>query len=582
MNPPDELALAATSAIDGVDNNWENLEQSAQAEIAADVLRELKVIAGIAEFHRSLHRLAAGGVERWGDLELREQLGSGAFGSVYRAWDPQLECEVALKVYKPAVQDQNLDSVLREGRLLARVRHPNVVLVHAVEQHETEIGLRLELVQGRTLYDEVKQRGSLEYREAVLIGQDLCRAVAAVHQAGLLHRDIKPQNVMRERGGRIVLMDLGIGRDLRTASPPLDLGGTPLYMAPELFAGSPPSVASDIYSLGVTLFYLVTGGVPIPAATRDELEAAQRAGRRRLLRDVRPDLPEAFVQVVERATAADPKTRFASAGVLEQALTRVLSVPPCHAHEQAAKPPRPIWSRPSFFGIAAGVLLAAGVAAWHFAGDELAPTATPTSRTVDDRSRTATGVAAATYTIEAGFHLAGAATARLDSGARVRPGDELYVSLRSSVPVHVYIVAHDDRGESYLLYPLPGQETANPLAAATLHQLPGRVAGEEQYWQVTSAGGREHFLVVASPEPLGPLEQVFAALPRPARGRPVVTAAPLSKEVMGQLRGVGGLTVRPGSPAAGPDLLQGTTALGSGPETVRGPWIRQLTLQNPL
>ena len=110
-------------------------------------------------------------------------------------------------------------------------------------------------------------RGPFGAAEAALVGQDLCAALAAVHAAGLLHRDVKAQNVMRESGGRIVLMDFGPARSSADTAEPARMAGTPLYLAPEMFRGSQPRSQSDIYSLGVLLFYLVTGEFPVAAAS---------------------------------------------------------------------------------------------------------------------------------------------------------------------------------------------------------------------------------------------------------------------------------------------------------------------------
>ena len=127
--------------------------------------------------------------------------------------------------------------------MLARVRHPNVVTVYGVDRHDGVVGLWMEFVDGLTLARVVATRGALDPREAALVGIDLCRAVAAVHKAGLVHRDIKAHNVMREGSGRIVLMDFGAG-ELRTErSGAGSAAGTPLYLAPELFDGAPATIA---------------------------------------------------------------------------------------------------------------------------------------------------------------------------------------------------------------------------------------------------------------------------------------------------------------------------------------------------
>jgi hypothetical protein len=164
----------------------------------------------------------------------------------------------------------------------------------------------------------------------------------------------------------------------------------------------------------------------------------------------------------------------------------------------------------------------------------------------------------------------------LSYGARITPGDHLFADVSASVPVHVYIVNQDDHGESYLLFPLPGQSASNPLPPGTVHRLPGKVP-----WQVTSAGGREHFLIVASPEPLGALEAVFAKLPKPRAGAEVTASAPLSREAVGQLRGIGGLAPKPSPQSPATELLRTAVVLGTEAESARGPWMRQFTLENP-
>ena len=257
----------------------------------------------------------------WGELDLLEEIGAGGFGRVYRARDPTLAREVALKVIAVRTPEQ-ASAVLREGRLLARVRHRNVVTVHAARLLGDQVGLTMELVRGENLSDLVRRSGPMGAEEATVIGLSVCQALAAVHGAGLVHRDVKTRNVMRESGGRIVLMDFGAGReleDLRTDRR-LDLSGTPLYLAPELFAGETASAASDLYSVGVLLFFLVTARYPTEGRTFSELALAHSLRRRRLLADVRPDLPPPFAAVVERALARDPAQRFETAGAMLRAL----------------------------------------------------------------------------------------------------------------------------------------------------------------------------------------------------------------------------------------------------------------------
>src|SRR4029453_13113164 len=186
---------------------------------------------------------------------LLERLGSGSQGDVFRAVDTRLDRQVALKfVKRPAGEP-----VLGEARLFARLRHPNVVTVYGADLIDGRVGLWMELISGDTLDTLVSRDGPMSATEAALVGLDVCRAVAAVHGAGLLHRDIKPQNVMRESGGRYVLMDFGTGHDVVNESNREGRFGTPLYLAPEVLAGGAATVASDIYTLGVLVFFLSTG-----------------------------------------------------------------------------------------------------------------------------------------------------------------------------------------------------------------------------------------------------------------------------------------------------------------------------------
>jgi serine/threonine protein kinase len=274
------------------------------------------VLAHIGDVHRQSHSATEGAPKRWGPFHLRDAVGSGSFGTVYRAWDPKLDREVAVKLLQR--RPVGARSRFQEGRLLARVRHPNVVTVYGADEIDGIAGLWMEFVHGRTIKALIQEQGVFGGHEAALVGAAVGRALAAVHRAGLLHQDVKAQNVMREHGGRLVLMDFGAGVVSRDAVVPS--GGTPIYMAPELFAEAPASPQSDLYSVGVLLFYMVTGGFPVEGHSHAEVRHHHAQGARRWLRDLRPDLPVGFVAAVERALDADPSRRFASAGAMELAL----------------------------------------------------------------------------------------------------------------------------------------------------------------------------------------------------------------------------------------------------------------------
>ena len=255
----------------------------------------------------------------WGPFHLLEKVGQGASGEVYRAWDPALQRDVALKLLLPRGSDREDEArtVLREARLAARVRHPNVVAIYGVDHHDGRVGFWSDFIRGKTLSAVLAAQGPFGYREAALIGIEICKAVSAVHAAGLLHRDIKAGNGMREEGGRILLMDFGLTHEYGSSER---LVGTPSYMAPELFEGYAASPASDIYAVGVLLFHLVTAKYPVAGATVNEVRAAHESGSHRSLLDERADLPERFVHVIETSLNRDPNKRYATAGQVLSAL----------------------------------------------------------------------------------------------------------------------------------------------------------------------------------------------------------------------------------------------------------------------
>jgi tRNA A-37 threonylcarbamoyl transferase component Bud32 len=334
-NESDFMLGIAAAVADGAAVNWDQVEAQLTTDDDKRVLRSLRLVSQIGTVHDSVggdgeaptrtveqaaETLPAAAttveVRRWGRYELREQLGAGAQGAVYRAWDPQLECEVALKVLHPrlAASDRVGERMLREGRALAKVRHQNVVNVYAAEVHEGQIGLCMEFIRGRTLEEIFKAQGPLGAAEAVAVGSKVGHALSAVHAAGIVHRDVKARNVMREDRGRIVLMDFGTGRDSAKAGAG-ELAGTPLYMAPEVLAGSSATHQSDIYSVGVPLYYLLSGQYPVEGKTLDEIIQAHVRGRRKPLAERRPDLPDGFLRVIDKATAPDPEERYETAAI---------------------------------------------------------------------------------------------------------------------------------------------------------------------------------------------------------------------------------------------------------------------------
>lgn len=263
-------------------------------------------------------------MQRWGPFEHLHRVGRGSFGEVYRAFDPTLQRHVALKLLLPSeLPGLDATAILDEARAMAKVRHPNVVPIYGVATHDGRSGFWSDFVQGKTLSDLLSVQGPFGPREAALIVIDVCRAVGAVHAAGFVHRDIKSGNVMREEGGRILLMDFGLTHAQGTDAPS---SGTPVYMAPELFTGQAASNLTDIYALGVLLFNLLTGTYPVEGAGSAALRRAHVNGVRRTILDVRPDLPERLAHVVNTALAVDPAKRFATVGLMSAALSEAVGM----------------------------------------------------------------------------------------------------------------------------------------------------------------------------------------------------------------------------------------------------------------
>jgi formylglycine-generating enzyme required for sulfatase activity len=240
-------------------------------------------------------------------------------GRVYLAHDRTLDREVAVKFLAVPPSDAALARFLVEARATARLQHPNVVTVHRIGALDGRPYIVTELLRGEPL-DRVAR--PLPWREVLEVGVDLASGLAAAHRAGILHRDLKPANAIRRDDGGVVLLDFGLAKLAGTAGgdDELDVMGTPLYMAPEIFEGAPASVRSDLYSLGVLLFELCAGEPPHRADGFDELVRAKLGADARSLAAVVADVDARFARIVERCLALEPDQRFASADELREAL----------------------------------------------------------------------------------------------------------------------------------------------------------------------------------------------------------------------------------------------------------------------
>lgn len=341
MSADEHLDSLADSIGDGVSVDWKKEVAGAETVGEGASVRAMRQIARIVDFNRTLQRSSwpqdepatAPGVnaaihpERWGDLTLLERVGAGATGEVWRAWDSRLQREVALKFLQPrdGGDDRGPTQLLDEARSIARVSHPGIVAVYGIAEHEGRAGMWMEFLRGPTLAQEIERRGAMPARKVTHIGLELCSALEALFQAGLLHRDIKPANVIVEPNRGAVLTDFGLGwRRGFTEEKAPGSAGTPIFMSPDLLAGEPATPQSDVYALGVTLRWALTGRSPFQARTLEELRAQAATGPSNSLLGERPGVPRKLAFAIERAMEPTASARLSSAGELSSLLRSAL------------------------------------------------------------------------------------------------------------------------------------------------------------------------------------------------------------------------------------------------------------------
>ena len=275
----------------------------------------------------SAARVEAGNVfgERYRVLSL---LGAGGMGQVFRVEDATSGQALALKVLRPLDAD-DIDRVRRfqrEIQILTRIRHPAVL--HILDWGDSAAGLYFvtELVDGEDLKVALRRRGAWPAAEAAALGATLAEALAAAHAQGVVHRDVKPNNVMIARDGSVRLLDFGLARgagiDLATLTRTGTILGTPGYMSPEQFDAHGVDERSDLYSLGVVLFEVLTGRLPFTGQTPIAVALAHKTETPPLPRALRPGIPAWLERVVLRCLEKDPARRFASASELAAELRR--------------------------------------------------------------------------------------------------------------------------------------------------------------------------------------------------------------------------------------------------------------------
>jgi serine/threonine protein kinase len=309
---PESVPLAQPAGPEPSSRNEDGQGQVAPTPRPSPATPSPAVARATAEFKKLVGRSL-------GTFRIDELLGVGGFGAVFKAFDNSLHRSVAIKVLPSSLARAGKEKVqqfLLEARAAAKLSHPNIVTVHQISEFEHIYFIVMELVEGRSLADLVRRR-RLGAQEATRIMTEATRGLAHAHKRGLIHRDIKPGNIMVTGDGQVKMTDFGLARDIfRESEDDADEGraiGTPLYMSPEQCEGEEGDARSDVYAMGATYYVALTRRPPYEATNTEDLMNHHRFSPPPDPRQVVPALPAAVYRIIEKAMAKDPDERYQSA-----------------------------------------------------------------------------------------------------------------------------------------------------------------------------------------------------------------------------------------------------------------------------
>ena len=262
-----------------------------------------------------------------GRYQIIEELGKGGMGKVYKAQDTDLKEKVAIKLLKPeiAADKKTIERFRNELKFARKIRHKNVCQMYDLNKEEGSHYITMEYVDGKDLKSMIRMMGQLSSGKTIFIAKQVCEGLAEAHRLGVVHRDLKPQNVMVDEDGNARIMDFGIARSLKTKGITATgvMIGTPEYMSPEQVEGKEVDQRSDIYSLGVILYEMVTGRVPFEGDTPFTIGMKHKGEEPKDPKDFNTQLPEDLNLVILRCLEKDKEKRYQSAGEVRAELTRI-------------------------------------------------------------------------------------------------------------------------------------------------------------------------------------------------------------------------------------------------------------------
>lgn len=273
-----------------------------------------------------------------GRYQLLEKLGSGGMAEVFRARDPILDRIVAIKVLRQDYSNnpEFQEHFRTEARAAANLSHPNIVTVHDFGFAENLLFIVMEYIPGKDLKQLIRQRGRFTVEAGIPLIIQACAGLGYAHRAGLVHCDVKPHNMLVSPDGRLKVTDFGIARALATMMPDEKadvVWGSPLYFSPEQARGEAPAPASDVYSLGVVMYELLSGTTPFTATTADELARLHVSARPIPIREYIPEIPTALEEIITKVLSKEPAARYRTADQLGRVLLRFGTQPDLPAPE---------------------------------------------------------------------------------------------------------------------------------------------------------------------------------------------------------------------------------------------------------